>query len=655
MEGRLIELTIDEFLFKYQQQKKKIILYGAGLQGELMLSILQSNGVDIDYFCDKDEKKQGILKLGKKVLSLKELQEYSKPYYLIITISALNIHALMKFLEQSKIVCDKIQIVGVFFDKNKGKFFVTDHVIFSKSLPWFYPFCYDSRYVDNYTNDYIYNMIDSYRGKTFINGILIPSDCQSKYINVKNGERVTVPILSCKSDNHIYIFGNSVVFGYGNEDKTTICSYLQSLLLHQKNITLSYQVHNKGVLGANIKMVFDKIMAQDYMSGDIILLCMPALNAEFLNIEVNQEQMTILYFQYLKKIMKFCNDHNILFWFIINPEIERRKNKETVSPIELHIRTAYTWPVQSMVDQYDIDYLLQLCAQEGIPFLDLNQCEDDYAKFGELFIDTIHLSPGGSYYVADKLAYLIQSIDKTQLYGEENNIKKLMASYENVVNEKRKLNYSHALYKYIEELKNYRRQGVCGAIVMNCNPFTKGHRYLIEYASKQVDYLYLFILEEEKSFIPFLDRLNLVQQGVCDLKNVIVLKSGSFIISSITFPEYFTKQTTQNIQNLDCSNDLAIFGEEIAPVLNITKRFVGAEPHCMITNSYNEQMKRLLPLYEIEVIEIDRYYISNAGDKLIVSASLVRKLIQEKDFLKIKTLVPETTYDYLLNRFNKDV
>ena len=34
---------------------------------------------------------------------------------------------------------------------------------------------------------------------------------------------------------------------------------------------------------------------------------------------------------------------------------------------------------------------------------------------------------------------------------------------------------------------------------MNCNPFTKGHKYLIEKASKENDVVHLFILTEDKS------------------------------------------------------------------------------------------------------------------------------------------------------------
>ena len=45
---------------------------------------------------------------------------------------------------------------------------------------------------------------------------------------------------------------------------------------------------------------------------------------------------------------------------------------------------------------------------------------------------------------------------------------------------------------------------------MNCNPMTKGHLHLLETARKFVDYLYVFVVEEDKSDIPFAVRYAMV-------------------------------------------------------------------------------------------------------------------------------------------------
>lgn len=101
---------------------------------------------------------------------------------------------------------------------------------------------------------------------------------------------------------------------------------------------------------------------------------------------------------------------------------------------------------------------------------------------------------------------------------------------------------------------------------------------------------------------------------------------------------------------IDCANDLLIFGSNIAPPLNITKRFIGEEPFCNVTRQYNEKMKEILPRYQIGVIEIERF----SFDDEYISASKVRKLYKENDFKKIKVLVPQLTYDYLISNRQKE-
>ncbi len=177
---------------------------------------------------------------------------------------------------------------------------------------------------------------------------------------------------------------------------------------------------------------------------------------------------------------------------------------------------------------------------------------------------------------------------------------------------------------------------------MNCNPFTLGHQYLVEYAASKVTKLYIFVVEEDKSEFPFADRIELVKQGVSHLPNVEVLPSGKFIISQTTFSGYFSKAKLQDVQ-VDSSEDVEIFGREIAPTLGITVRFAGEEPTDNVTRQYNETMKEILPRYGVEFCEIPRKEINGEP----ISASKVRAALKVGDFDKIKTLVPDTTFKYL--------
>ena len=186
-----------------------------------------------------------------------------------------------------------------------------------------------------------------------------------------------------------------------------------------------------------------------------------------------------------------------------------------------------------------------------------------------------------------------------------------------------------------------------GAIVMNCNPFTFGHLYLIETAVKQVDRLYIFVVEEDKSFFKFKDRFDMVKRGVEGISNVVVVPSGKFIISAYTFPEYFMKDYVKE-KNFDVSTDVETFCKYIAPPLNIKIRFAGEEPFDPITKNYNENMARILPEHGMEFIEIPRYAIDH---QRVINATRVRELLKIKDYDELREYVPQSTYDVLMKKY----
>lgn len=133
-----------------------------------------------------------------------------------------------------------------------------------------------------------------------------------------------------------------------------------------------------------------------------------------------------------------------------------------------------------------------------------------------------------------------------------------------------------------------------------------------------------------------------MRRGTADLKNITVLPSGKYIISSLTFTAYFEKSEHQD-RVIDPSMDVELFGTYIAPALGITVRFAGEEPLDNITRQYNETMAKILPRYGIEFEEIPR----KEQDGEVISASRVRKLLETKDFAEIAKIVPPTTLEYL--------
>ncbi|MCR4817618.1 MAG: [citrate (pro-3S)-lyase] ligase [Fretibacterium sp.] len=178
------------------------------------------------------------------------------------------------------------------------------------------------------------------------------------------------------------------------------------------------------------------------------------------------------------------------------------------------------------------------------------------------------------------------------------------------------------------------------AVVMNANPFTLGHQYLVERASAENDAVHLFVLSEDASLVPFSVRKRLVLEGTRHLGNVAVHDSGPYIISGATFPSYFQRDETAVIES-HARLDLAVF-VKIAAALGIRARYVGEEPRSLVTGIYNQIMAEELPEHGIRCEIISR---KETGGE-VISASTVRQTIKAGDRERLRALVPQSTYDY---------
>lgn len=178
-----------------------------------------------------------------------------------------------------------------------------------------------------------------------------------------------------------------------------------------------------------------------------------------------------------------------------------------------------------------------------------------------------------------------------------------------------------------------------GVVVMNCNPFTLGHRYLIEQAAKQVERLFVMVVREDCSLFAYAERKAMVEQGVAHLENVTVIDGSEYAISQATFPTYFLKRL-DDAADTQMLLDLDLFRRHIAPALGTTVRFVGTEPTDRLTRRYNQLMHEVLT----DVREISRL----EKDGNAVSASRVRKAMEQGDMSTIRQLVPPTTLPYII-------
>lgn len=186
--------------------------------------------------------------------------------------------------------------------------------------------------------------------------------------------------------------------------------------------------------------------------------------------------------------------------------------------------------------------------------------------------------------------------------------------------------------------------GPAGAAVMNCNPFTLGHLFLIEQAAAQCGVFYVIAVEEDASLFPFEDRIDLIRRGTAHLKNVRVLPSGSYAVSAATFPTYFLKDNAElSAAKVQAQLDASLFGSLFVPQLGLSRRYVGTEPLCRVTCVYNEALEAALPGYGCSVIKIPRKEAAGAP----ISASRVREAAASGDTAALEALLPPVTLEYM--------
>lgn len=201
------------------------------------------------------------------------------------------------------------------------------------------------------------------------------------------------------------------------------------------------------------------------------------------------------------------------------------------------------------------------------------------------------------------------------------------------------------LPEYRKYLKSLSRPGKNGAVVMNANPFTEGHRYLIRQAASQVDNLYVIVVKEDRSRFPYSERKAMIEAGCAGLENVIVCEGSDYAVSAATFPTYFLKQLDESTP-AHIELDLDLFVKHIAQPLGVTVRFAGSEPEDDLTRCYNKMMSEILPAGENPVgfVEIPRF----EQDGKPVSATSLRNALDRGDLKSAIGLVPVSTIPYMI-------
>lgn len=211
---------------------------------------------------------------------------------------------------------------------------------------------------------------------------------------------------------------------------------------------------------------------------------------------------------------------------------------------------------------------------------------------------------------------------------------------------------------YLKTLIVATKTDAVAAIVVNCNPFTNGHKFLIEKAAAENEVVYLFVVEEDLSAFPFAVRWELIRKGIAHLKNVVMVRGGMYIVSGSIFPSYFLKKETINdVMQKQAELDVQIFANYVVPVMGIKKRYVGTEKYCTTTAAYNLAMQTILPSYGVEVVEVTRKANGLSADNSpdYISASKVREAIKQDKLDEVLDFLPDSTREFLYSDASLDI
>lgn len=617
----------------------KVAIYGAGKNCSNVIGKIKelSDDIKIDFIIDKNEKKVGSEINDIKIINPDTFFELDEDYLVIYSLIQLNYFEEVEKMLNTR----KSNTITISYIKS---------IQYEMSIKRKYDKELDEIYHKMYFDGKIFENTKNVQ-HFYINGDIKMSDISTDTLTIKNGERVVVgsEFEICEKTKKITLFGDSRFFN-GCYDKYTIPSFLQKQLGNKyctKSITL---------FAMQFYEVLRKIKKMSFAKGDVVVLSnlMYFSKSEKVFENLNQRQIALNYMNEVLSIKQYFDNLGVKMIFVWLPNIKEisshgKYEKEILKVIENLDKFEYQKIDETRIFP-NVEFVKEICNAQSITFcnlIDTFNCKDD-----DIYIDDIHFGDKANELVAKHISKVIELVDynfdtRDEIWNED------IIQYTKQVRMKKCFN-DDEVFNYLKNLEILRNDNLnnVGAIVMNANPFTKGHQYLVETAAAQVEHLYVFVVEEDKSYFKFKDRLELVKLGTQHIDNVTVLPSGKGIISSVTMPEYFTKES-ETTQILDASTDIDVFGLLIAPILKISKRFVGDEPFCNTTRQYNEQMKERLSEYNIELVILDRVgtggNCTSSVENEIISATKVRAYLKNKDFESLEKFVPSTTLKFLTN------
>lgn len=625
-----------KFYNVYSQKPARIYIYGTAIDGVTYAKYLKKNKYNLVGFIDgKTNSREPIL--GLPVFKIVEV----KDEYCYIILSAKTQSVALEMLDNVNRYLPR----AMAFDwkawcidpRKMGGVNYCSIMDFPKYDPWMYCDIYgeekDARY---YEEVYLPALGPVMKG---VNGLSDSYYCMpeyhSKYWNIDSEGRREYKKIYKK--NKIVFVGDSRILGIGVEDNQTIPAYLQDMLLEGGH---DYSVENYSVTMTSLDNILARINSLTMSKGDILCFSMGFFQVDIDFYEkYDLTDSTDYYIYRLRKMYDRMKHEGVSVFCLYSTVCEARKLNTLAEKTYIEAVKFASHKLKFLhYNRYRLDSYTK---SESFDVFDMDSVVEKHHLTTNFYVDRSHYTPKGNKLIAEALydcLFKEQTISFNQelldVLDRHIDNRRIARIYPFIRDEKWK-----EYEKYLLDNSVSKCEGEIGAIVMNANPFSKGHQYLIEYASKKVDYLYVFVVEENCSEFSFEDRYSMVKLGTTQFSNVKVLKGGNFIISQQTFPEYFDRCDAE----VDTSKDIGIFCQLISPLLGIKYRFVGKEPYSVVTRGYNNQMKEILPQYGMECIEIDRIDV----DGELVSATKIRKALEDKDDELLRKMLPVTSYQYL--------
>lgn len=211
-------------------------------------------------------------------------------------------------------------------------------------------------------------------------------------------------------------------------------------------------------------------------------------------------------------------------------------------------------------------------------------------------------------------------------------------------------NNRQRLHDYRKMLAELRRPGErIAAISLEGAPFTLGHRFIVEKAASENDWVHVFMRRTAVSFFSPNDRLAMARHGVADFPNVTVHPMTVYSFSRGIFPACFIADEKSR-EKARTGIETQLFRKHLATALGITRLYTGAPSLTDEGGRYNTDLAAWLKAETVdapalELVQIPRFAVHDET----LSSSTVRAVMTTRSLEAVRGMIPESSYLYIRN------